>query len=81
MTAVEDLKKLKALRGRARESIVKSSNLVKMLFDWKKEKLSTLKALRIELENRLLKVKEFDDRILDIIVSEEFSEEDINSCK
>ena len=78
MTAVEDLKKLKALRGGARGSITKSSKLVKeMLLDWKKENLPTLKALKIELETKLLKVKDFDDRILDIIVSEEFSEEDI----
>ena len=48
-----------------------------MLLDWKKENLPTLKALKIELETKLLKVKDFDDRILDIIVSEEFSEEDI----
>ena len=78
MTAVEDLKKLKALRGGARGSITKSSNIVKeMLLDWKKENLPTLKALKIELETKLSKVKDFDDRILDIIVSEEFSEEDI----
>ena len=78
MTADEELKKLKALRGGARGSITKSSKLVKeMLLDWKKENLPTLKALKIELETKLLKVKDFDDRILDIIVSEEFSEEDI----
>ena len=78
MTTVEELKKLKALRGGARGSITKSSKLVKeMLLDWKKENLPTLKALKIELETKLLKVKDFDDRILDIIVSEEFSEEDI----
>ena len=78
MTTVEELKKLKALRGGARGSITKSSKLVKeMLLDWKKENLPTLKALKIELETKLLKAKDFDDRILDIIVSEEFSEEDI----
>ena len=78
MTTVEELKKLKALRGGARGSITKSSKLVKeMLLDWKKENLPTLKALKIELETKLLKMKDFDDRILDIIVSEEFSEEDI----
>ena len=48
-----------------------------MLLDWKKENYPTLKALKIELETKLSKVKDFDNRILDIIVSEEFLEEDI----
>ena len=79
MTTVEELKKLKALRGGARGSITKSSKLVKeMLLDWKKENLPTLKALKIELETKLSKVKDFDDRILDIIRRSLCC---INSCK
>ena len=43
MMALEDLKKLKALRDGARGSITKSSNLVKeMLLDWKIENLPNL---------------------------------------